>query len=234
VCASAPPDGSYSLDRAQRRLAQLHQLGVVERFRPYRQQGSHPYYYLLDHAGALLISSERGIEVGELDYSRAKTLRLASSQQLRHQVETNGVVTRLAQALRATAGAALLEWWGQRRCARSWGELVRPDAHLRMQLPTGALALSLEHDRSTENHARLQEKLDRYEELALALEQPLTLLLTLTRERREREARHALRPTGDVLLLSTTVERHHADPLASNWLPAAGQTRIALEDLLHA
>jgi hypothetical protein len=223
-----------SLDRARDRLAQLHQLGVVERFRPYRQYGSHPYHYLLGHAGALLLSSERGIEVGELDYSRAKTLRLASSQQLRHQVQANGIVTRLAQALRAAPGAALLEWRGQRRCAQTWGELVRPDAHLRLQLSKRELALWLEHDRSTETHHRLQEKLDRYEELALALERPVTLLLTLTSDRREREARHVLRPTSDVLLLSTTIERHHADPLASNWLPAAGQTRIALDDLPRA
>jgi hypothetical protein len=223
-----------SLDRARDRLAQLHQLGVVERFRPYRQYGSHPYHYLLGQAGALLLASERGIEVGELEYSRAKTLRLASSQQLRHQVQANGVVTRLTQALRAAPGGALLEWRGQRRCAQTWGELVRPDAHMRLQLPSGVLALWLEHDRSTETHARLQDKLDRYEELALAVEQPVTLLLTLISERREREVRRTLRPDGDVLLLTSTIERHHADPLAGNWLRDADQRRLALEDLARA
>ena len=223
-----------SLDRARDRLAQLHQLEIVERFRPYRQYGSHPYHYLLDRAGALLLASERGIEPAELDYSRAKNLRLASSQQLRHQVEANGIVTRLAQSLRQTPDAALLEWRGQRRCSQSWGELVRPDGYLRLQLAAAQLELWLEHDRSTETHARLQEKLERYEELSLALEHPVTLLLTLLGDRREREVRRALRPSAEVHLLTTTSERHHAEPLAANWLPAGGEMLIALAGLLYA
>jgi hypothetical protein len=88
----------------------------------------------------------------------------------------------------------------------------------------------LEHDRSTETHARLQEKLDRYEELALALEHPITLLLTLTSDRRERELHRSLRPTGELLLLTTTAERHHADPLAANWLATRSETRTTLGD----
>jgi hypothetical protein len=31
-----------SIERARKRLAVLHQLGVLERFRPLREQGSHP------------------------------------------------------------------------------------------------------------------------------------------------------------------------------------------------
>jgi hypothetical protein len=223
-----------SLDRARDRLTQLHELRVVDRFRPYRQHGSHPYYYLLDQAGALLTASERGIDPADLDYSRAKNLRLASSQQLRHQVEANGIATRLAQALRTTPGAELIEWRGQRRCAQLWGELVRPDSYLRLQLPAGQVALWVEHDRATETHQRLQEKLDRYEELAIALEQPITLLLTLTSDRREHETRRSLRPPEEVLLLTTTTMRHHADPLTDNWLPASSETRLALTDLPHA
>jgi hypothetical protein len=208
----------------------VHQLQIVER----RQYGSHPFHYLLDDAGALLLASERAVEPAELDHSRAKNLRLVSSQQLRHQVEANGIVTRLAQSLRATPGAALLEWRGQRRCSQSWGELVRPDGYLRLQLAGAHQKLWLEHDRSTETHACLQEKLERYEELTLALEHPVTLLLTLLSDRREREVRRTLRPSGEVHLLTTTSERHHADPLAANWLPARGENRIALADLRHA
>jgi Replication-relaxation len=220
-----------SLDRARDRLAQLHALRVIERFRPYRQRGSHPYHYLLDHAGALLLSSERGIDPSDLDYSRARTLRLASSQQLTHQVQANGIVTALAHALRATPGTDLVQWRGQRGCAQTWGELVRPDSYLRLQLPTGWVEAWFEHDRSTETHARLQDKLDRYAELAIALEQQVTLLLTLTSDHREQEVRRTLLPTSDVLLLTTTTARHHADPLAANWLPAASQARIAITDL---
>jgi hypothetical protein len=204
---------------------------VLERFRPYRQRGSHPYHYLLDRYGAQLIASERGIDVSDLDWSQVKTLRLASSQQLHHQVQANGLITRLAEALRATPGAVLLEWRGQRRCARTWGELVRPDGYLRLQLADEQLELWLEYDRATETHARLQEKLDRYEELALALERPVTLLLTLPGERRERELHRALRRTAEVLLLTTTAQRHRADPLAPNWLAPGGKRRVSLSEL---
>ncbi len=220
-----------SLDRTRDRLAQLHELRVVERFRPYRQYGSHPYHYLLDQAGALLLASDRGIDVGELDYSPARTLRLASSQQLTHQVQANGIVTRLAQAVRATPGAGLVEWRGQRRCAQTWGELVRPDSYLRLQFPTGQVEAWLEHDRSTETLARLQDKLDRYSELAIALEQRLMLLLTLISDRREHEVRRALRPTDEVRLLTTTIERHQADPLAPNWLALDTERRMSLDQL---
>jgi hypothetical protein len=220
-----------SIERARKRLAQLHELRVLERFRPYRQRGSHPYHYLLDRYGAQLIASERGLDVSELDWSQAGTLRLASSQQLRHQVQANGLVTRLAQALRATPGAALLEWRGQRRCAQTWGELVRPDAFVRLALAERQLELWLEYDRATEPHSRLQEKLDRYEELSLALERPITLLLALPGGRREREIHRTLRTTAEVLLLTATAERHYADPLAPNWSAPDAERRVALADL---
>jgi hypothetical protein len=157
--------------------------------------------------------------------------RCSSSQQLSHQVQANGVVTQLAQALRATRGAALLEWRGQRRCAQVWGELVRPDGYLRLQLAGGRLELWLECDRATEPHQRLQDKLDRYEELALALERPVALLLTLPGERREREVQRALRSTADVLLLTTTAQRHRTDPLTRNWLAPGGERRLSLCEL---
>jgi hypothetical protein len=34
-----------------------------------------------------------------------------------------------------------------------------------------------------------------------------------------------------VLLLTTTTQRHHADPLAANWVAANSERRIALTDL---
>ncbi len=108
---------------------------------------------------------------------------------IEHQRRRQRITARLGQALRQTPGAALAEWRGQRRCAEAWGELVRLDASPKLQLRAGPLEIWLEHDRSTETHARLQEKLDRYDELAPALEQPITLLLTLTSDRREQEAR---------------------------------------------
>jgi hypothetical protein len=65
-----------SLERARKRLTLLHQLGVLGRFRPHRKQGSHPYHYLLDRLGAQLVAAERGLDLADLDWTRAKTLRL--------------------------------------------------------------------------------------------------------------------------------------------------------------
>jgi len=220
-----------SIERARKRLAQLHQLGVLDRFRPYRQHGSHPCHYLLDRHGAQLIAAERGRELADLDWSRTRTLRLASSIQLRHLVETNGLVTRLAHALRDLPGCALVSWWGQRRCAQAWGELVRPDSYLRLKLPGGELELWVEYDRGSEQHARLQDKLDRYQELALALERRMTLLLVLQTDRREHEVHRTLRPPEEVLLLTGVASRHQQDPLAANWLAHDAQRRVSLHQL---
>jgi hypothetical protein len=217
-----------SPERARQRLAVLHQLQVVERFRPRREHGSHPYHYLLDRLGAQLVAAQRGLDVTDLDWTRAKSLRLATSAQLRHLTEASGFFTRLAQALRHTPNAELQTWWGQRRCAQAWGDLVRPDGHARLALPTGQLDVWLEWDRGTEPHARLRDKLDRYEELALALEHPLTLLFVAPSERREHHILDRLPSAGGVRVLTSTAERHHADPLARNWLTAGAERRAAL------
>jgi hypothetical protein len=220
-----------SPERARQRLVALHQLQVLERFRPHRERGSHPYHYLLDRLGAQLVASQRGIDVADLDWTRAKSLRLATSTQLQHLIEASGFFCRLAHALRHTPGAGPLAWWGQRRCGHAWGDLVRPDGHARLTLPTGRLDVWLEWDRGTEPHARLREKLDRYEELALALERPLTLLFVAPSERRERRILDRLPAASGVRVLTTTAERHHANPLARNWLAVGAQRRVALGEL---
>jgi hypothetical protein len=220
-----------SLERARKRLAALHQLQVVERFRPRRDHGSYPYHYLLDRLGAQLVAAARGVDVADLDWSRAKTLRLATSTQLRHLVEASGFFTRLAQALRIAPDAATLAWAGQRRCAQRCGEIVRPDGHARLTLTTGTLDAWLEWDRATEPHARLRDKLDRYEELALAHDQPLTVLFVAPSDRRERHVLDGLRQSRDVRALTTTAQRHDTDPLARNWLAPRAERRVALADL---
>jgi hypothetical protein len=220
------------IERARKRLEILHQLHVLERFRPYHPNGgSSPYHYTLDRLGAELVAAGRGIDLADLAWSRGDILRLAASPQLRHLTEASGFVTRLARALRQTQSGTLEVWWGQRRCAQAWGELVRPDAYLRLALTGGRLEAWVEWDRGTENRRRLQDKLDRYEELAAALERPVTLLLVLAGVRREREAHRALQPAADVAWVSTTAERHRADPLARNWLAAGAERRVALTEL---
>lgn len=221
----------HSLERARKRLTVLHDLGVLDRFRPHRDQGSHPYHYLLGRLGAELVAVQRGVEPADLDWTRTKSLRLANSSQLRHLVEASGFFTRLSQALRAADGSSLRRWDGQRRCAQLWGDVVRPDGHARVALKTGALDVWLEWDRGTEPHARLREKVDRYDELALMLGSRVTVLFVAPTARREQHIVAGVHGTRDVRALTTTAARHTADPLARNWLASVAAERVALAEL---
>jgi hypothetical protein len=164
---------------------------------------------------------------------RDRSLKLASSSQLRHQVEANGFFTRLTQALRIRPELTLLHWWGQRRCSQAWGELVRPDGYCALAGDDHLLELCLEWDRGSEPLARLADKLVRYAELEAALERTLTVAIVVPGERRERELHHTLAADSDRLLL-TTAHRHGADPLAANWLRRDAPTRTSVRDATHA
>jgi hypothetical protein len=219
-----------SLERARKRLVELYELRVVDRFRPYRERGSFPFHYLLDELGAALIAAERGVDPSELDWTRAKALRLIDSSQLRHLVEANGFFTRLALALRERPELRPSEWWGQRRCAKAWGELVRPDGFARLAARDRSLELWLEWDRSTETHARLAEKFERYADLEAALERPVAVAIVIPTSGREREVLRVLREGVPVRVLVTCAERHRADPLARNWLEPDREARLSLPD----
>ena len=54
---------------------------------------------------------------------------LAASQRLAHLVGVNGFFTALLRSARTRPGCRLEEWWSERRCAREWGEVVRPDGY---------------------------------------------------------------------------------------------------------
>jgi Replication-relaxation len=216
--------------RARKRLLELHRLAVLDRFRPYRRQGSYPYHYLLDELGAAVVASERGLEPRELEWSRARSLKLASSGQLQHLVQANGFFTKLIEALRPRRGLALLDWWGQRRCAQVWGELVRPDGYCALARNGDLLELCLEWDRGSEPLGRLADKLVRYAELEAALGRTLAVAIVASSERREREIHRAVRPESERVLL-TTADRHTADPLAANWLMSGARLRTSLLEL---
>jgi hypothetical protein len=217
--------------RARKRLVELYRLGVVDRFRPYRQTGSAPCHYVLDQLGAEIVASERGVTVNDLDWSRAKALKLASSTQLDHLVEANGFFTSLIAAVKQHDGADVAAWWGQRRCSQAWGELVRPDGYVALATGAHVHEICLEWDRGSETHARIEDKLVRYGELQSALERSLTLALVAPTERREHELLSVVRRASVTPTLVTTAARHAADPLGENWLGKRDEQR---RSLIHA
>jgi Replication-relaxation len=120
-----------SAHTARHRLLALHQLRVVDRFRPLVPlgAGSAPYHYVLGEAGAIVLAAELGVEVHQLGYRRDHALAVAHSPMLPRLLATNGFFAALAAAAPAQPDSGLLAWWPARRCAQQWGELVHPDAY---------------------------------------------------------------------------------------------------------
>src|SRR5829696_498946 len=77
-----------SRNAAEHRLAILHRLGVVDRFRPHHTPGSAPYHYVLGPLGAALLAAHHDHDPlpAPLGYRRDRTLALAHSQRLTHLV----------------------------------------------------------------------------------------------------------------------------------------------------
>jgi len=180
--------------RAAQRLAELYELRVLDRFRPPRQpnEGSAPYHWLLDEAGAHIAAEALGVERSELRWRRQGAIAIASSAKLAHQLEVNEFFTRLADEARL-GGGRLAEWWGERRCLAALSGQAAPDGYGKLLL-TGRRPASflLELDRSTEDHSRLRQKARRYQKALprsiLADEQPLLLIPVPTLARRDNAA----------------------------------------------
>jgi len=119
-----------SRNAAEHRLAILHQLGVVDRFRPHHTPGSAPYHYVLGPLGAALLAAHADQDPSRLGYRRDRALALAHFQRLAHLLGVNGFFAALVRAARSQPeGEAALEvWWSEQRCAAQWGGWSTPTA----------------------------------------------------------------------------------------------------------
>jgi hypothetical protein len=217
--------------RARKRLLELYRLGLLWRTRPPKHPGSFPWHYALDEPGALVVAASRGIEPSELAFRFDKVLGILDSQKLRHLRESNGFFTRLAHACRTDESPyRLAEWWSERTCVERWLGLVRPDGLGRVQGPEGSVGFALELDRGTESRDQLAEKLARYTLITSAPDAPDAVLFCFSSREREQTARAVLRHPG-VLVATSSVERHGADPLGPVWRPVGEDRRVRLGDL---
>ena len=242
---------------AERRLAALWAWRVVDRFRPQTPLGggSAPFHWVLDDAGAAVLAAGHGLTDAEFGYRRATALAIAHSQRLGHTVGTNTLLTTLATSHAATTAGAdplvtgaggngrpvagwLVDWWGERRCAAAWGDLVRPDAAATWETPSPAagtaggraaggrapaasLGFAVEYDTGTETLARVAAKLGDYADLAAAAGQVLPVLFWLPSVARESALHRHLDPAG--LLVATAAADHAATaggPTGPVWRPA--------------
>jgi hypothetical protein len=102
---------------AAARLDVLYRLRALDRFRPSLPmgQGTAPYHWILDEAGALIVADHLDIERAKLGWQHSIAASIAHSQKLPHHVEVNEFFTRLAVEANV-AGGALSEWYGERTC----------------------------------------------------------------------------------------------------------------------
>jgi predicted transcriptional regulator len=213
--------------RARKRLSLLYDRGMLDRFRPPRRPGSYPHHYVLDDRGARLVAGYLGAELKALRFRKDRLLRLSRSRYLRHLRELNGFFTRLSyECRRAADGTSLALWLGERRSKHGY---VRPDGLGVVKDRTGEISFWLEVDFGTENHERLEDKMNRYATtMRFPQRLPHAVLFCFHSEDRETRARRALFNLEDYTVATSTLARHHADPLGPIWLPIRGGRRIPL------
>jgi hypothetical protein len=182
---------------AAARLDVLYRLRVLDRFRPSLPmgQGTAPYHWILDEAGALIVADHLDIERAKLGWQHSIAASIAHSQKLPHHVEVNEFFTRLAVEANV-AGGALSEWYGERTCHRLFSGYLVADGYGVLDLPGRTpLHFLVELDRGTETTGRLREKAKAYTSIlptsSLGNLDPFVLLLVPSARRAE-TAREAL------------------------------------------
>ena len=221
--------------RARMRLAELYALDVLDRFRPQAWASPAPYHWVLGPLGAALRAAETGHDLADVSWRRRLAHDLAASQRLTHLVGTNGIFTALLKAARTGPGCALVEWWSEQRCAKEWGEVVRPDGYGIWTDDETSVPFLVEYDNGTERLDRLAQKLDGYARLAQAAGHPTWVLFSFPSPRREAEARRVL--THNTVPVATAARTTLAGPDGPIWLPVtsspviSGRRRLRLAEL---
>jgi hypothetical protein len=151
---------------ASARLDILYRLRVLDRFRPSvpMGEGTAPYHWILDEAGALIVADQLGRDRADLGWKHSVAASIATSQNLAHHVEVNEFFTRLATEANI-AGGELSEWYGERTCHHVFSGKVVPDGWAVLTLPgRGPLHILVELDRGSESSSRLRKKAQDYDE----------------------------------------------------------------------
>ncbi len=205
---------------AQHRLTRLHDLRLVERFKPIRSGRTGEYHYVLDRLGAYVVAAMAKDDLDAEVNVRWRTdqaLAIATSQRLDHVVGANDVFVRLAVAARAMPDGELVTWWGEHYCKSVIGEVVRPDGLGVWREGDATLTFCLEYDRGTETIGRLAAKAGDYARLEEAWGVPFWLLVVVPGPRREAGARAALGGCG--LAVATTTQAGARTPAGAVWAP---------------
>ena len=217
---------------AQHRMTRLHELRLVERFRP-RAGREGEYHYVLDVLGAYVVAAMANRDPDRDIKMRWRTdwaMSIATSQRLVHTVGANDLFVRLVAAARDRPDAELSTWWGERYCSDRLGEVVRPDGLGVWHEGGTAVPFCLEYDRGSEQLSRLTKKAGDYARLEVAWGVAFWLLVLVPGPRREVGARCAL--SGQGLAVAATTQAIAVRPTGAIWAPlGADGTRVRLAEL---
>jgi len=218
---------------AQHRMTRLHELRLVERFRPLRAGREGEYHYVLDVLGAYVVAVTASRDPDRELQTRWRTdqaLSIANSQRLAHTVGANDLFVRLVAASRSRPDAELSTWWGERYCKERFAGIVYPDGVGAWREGSATVVFCLEYDRGTEQLARLADKAADYARLEEASGWAFWVLVVVPGPRREAGARGAL--SGQGLAVATTTHPEALRPTDAVWAPlGADGTRVRLAEL---
>ncbi|MDO0934154.1 replication-relaxation family protein [Streptomyces sp. DG2A-72] len=241
-----------SVRAANMRLLRLYRWRLIDRFQPFVTYGTAPMHYVLDLAGAALLAREDGLELRDLDYRLDRATGIAYSLHLAHTVGTNGFFRALvARSRRPDTSGRLTAWWSETRCARHFGDIVRPDVYglWHENSPTpAALEWFLEFDFGTERPDRLGRKLAGYAKLAATTGITTPVLVWVPTTRREARVRRALAAAladlddPSLVPVATSsadfLDGQDNDPTAARWQPLdvrqPSTRRLRLAELTRA
>ncbi len=221
------------LNTAQHRMTRLHDLRLVERFRPLRNGREGEYHYVLDRLGAFVVAAMANADPNKEVKIRWRTdqaLAIATSQPLAHALGANDVFVRLVAAARRLPAAELETWWGEAYCKAVLGEVARPDGLGVWTEGDAEVTFCLEYDRGSEPLGRLAEKAADYSRLEVGWGIPFWLLVVVPGPRREVGARSVL--SGEGLAAATTTQACADRPAEAVWAPPGVEgARLRLAEL---
>ena len=227
-----------TLRGANRRLAALAELGVLDRTRVSSFRTWSPYLYTLAPAGALIVGAERDQSVKELRYDRAKLLRQAARPDLPHTLGCNSLMIHLAVAHRIQSAAPRLAvWWGPVSCLRLWGDAIRPDAYGVLDDPRaagrehGSCGFFLEYDTGSESGIQLAAKIRGYARYAENYTGHRPVLVQVPNATREARLHARITETYGTSPVPIATSIATLDPADASWAVHGGGARVPIAAL---
>jgi DNA-binding CsgD family transcriptional regulator len=206
---------------AQMRLTILHRLQVVHRFAFAAADGrpETSYLYTLGpvglrrHPQAFSDPDNLGLKAPRSSTERAE--RIVNSRRLSHLLGVNQFFVDLHARTRTDPEAELLRWWSEQHATAVHNRAkIFPDGHGIWRAGGNTVGFFLEHDRDTEDLARVVRKLRGYERLA-RYGPRLPVLLWVPNERRETSLLRILHGVPTLMPVATAV--HSDDPAGPVW-----------------